>query len=161
MELGSFEVGRNSQVLDVSPAGVVSYQVDPSSTSGLVSRWNLAFHLMKKVVTYSERASQSATSLVFYRPVGDQAVSIVGSPQAFLSMALEDGTDAAVFVYLEERNGETGWVNYITEGALRLAHRGSPGASPAPGRSRARGGRRRSRHSRPGCIWCRGRPRGR
>lgn len=111
---------------DDNDKNVILYEVDFTATTGVVSRWNLVQHLMKKSVTYSDRLEQSSGSLVFHTsPVRDR-LTIVGSAIITLSISLcGDATDAAVFVYLEEWNPAEKTVNYITEAALRLSHRAS------------------------------------
>lgn len=121
-------------------ATVVAFQVDFSATSGVVSRWNLVQHLMKKAVTYPDRAAQGANNLVLElggAPLPGQGLEIVGSPVVSLSLALVgvNATDAAVFVYLEERDPRTGAVQYITEAALRVSHRATESPAAAAGKS--------------------------
>ena len=104
-------------------SGVVTFAVDFSATSGVVSRWNLVQHLMKRPVTYPDRAVQSVKALVFGVPL-PRGLTIVGSPVLVLSLALAgNATDAAVFAYLEEAHPETRQVRYITEAAVRVSHR--------------------------------------
>lgn len=62
-------------------------------------------------------------SLIFEMPMDKQGLTIIGSPKIVLSMAIDDGQDAAVFAYLEEIDAATNKTNYITECALRISHR--------------------------------------
>jgi len=111
----------------------LTFNVIHNATSGLVSRWNLVFHLMKMSVTYPHLASQQDTSLVFSWILSTHPLCLVGSVQVELSMALlhregqdiEDDKqkDAALFAYLEELDPASGTIKYITEGVIRASHR--------------------------------------
>ena len=59
----------------------IEYHVDPSPTSGRVSRWNLVLHIMKMSVTYPNRHADSKKSLVLSSTPLAQSMDIVGSVQ--------------------------------------------------------------------------------
>ena len=135
---GGLSLTRETDGTDkTDDAGAVEYSVHPNSTSGVVSRWNLVQHLMKKAVTYPNRASEAENSLVFTTNRADaevqEAVTVVGSPRVRLELEVleADATDAVIFAYLEDVDTTTGGVSYITEGQVRASHR------PAPGRDAA------------------------
>jgi putative CocE/NonD family hydrolase len=124
--VSEMEISKNDAIIDVDDAnGHITYQANFDTTTGLVSRWNLVHHLMKKAVTYPDRLEQSRGSLVFEAKV-NQSMDIVGSTHIVLSLALMDGKDAAIFAYLEETDDKSGNTNYITEGVLRVSHRTTP-----------------------------------
>lgn len=124
--LATMDVMANDAVTSVNENAIVSYKVNFITSTGLVSRWNLVHHLMKKQVTYPNRGPESSSSLIFESHIGASDIDLVGSPLIELSLALIDGSDAAIFAYLEVLDGNDGKIKYITEGALRVSHRETP-----------------------------------
>lgn len=109
--------------------GVVDWNVDRTASSGVVSRWNLVQHLMKRAVTYPDRDRESSKCLVFTSETLQDGLSVVGSAHLELSLQLLElddeqhlATDAVVFAYLEEYDPVTTKVKYITEGTIRASH---------------------------------------
>eukprot|EP00939_MAST-03C_sp_MAST-3C-sp1_P002540 g2540.t1 len=120
-----------------SEVGVfVDYDVDPSTTTGLVSRWNLVQHLMKRPVTYeamydndskrkNEAHSDDSGSLIFESPELDRPLRMIGSAAVELQIEIRapvDAHDAVIFAYLEDVDDDGGLVHYVTEGQVRASH---------------------------------------
>merc|ERR1711964_852229 len=117
-------------------AGFIDAEIDDTTTTGVVSRWNLVQHLMKKAVTYPNRAAEAEKSVTFIDAVADKPRQIVGSVAVTLSLELSKGAnDTAIFAYLEDMDPVSGTVSYITEGMVRASHRTSD-AWPFPSTSR-------------------------
>lgn len=106
--------------------GVVSYQVDFSTSTGVNTRYE-RLGAGGIVNYYPDWTEQSASMLTFDMPACDAPLSIVGHPVATIRMAMDQG-DASIFVYLSEVDA-AGRVHYITEGMLRAIHRKT---APAP-----------------------------
>ena len=62
--------GSITTLEDEHVASMLDYHVNPSTTTGVVSRWNLVQHLMKRPVVYSNRAEEGAKSLTFQSAPG-------------------------------------------------------------------------------------------
>ena len=103
----------------------VDFDVDPKATTGLVSRWNLVQHLMKRPVTYEEmyKDGTGSASLIFESSKLERSMRMMGSALVeFQFKILDDGYDATIFAYLEDIDSETGKVVYVTEGQVRASH---------------------------------------
>lgn len=106
---------------DLATVGYTTWDVDTSSTSGVISRWNLVKHILYHAITYPDRQEQDKHNLIIdSEPLGD-SFEVTGHPSVTLYVKV-DAQDAGIFVYLEEvfPNGR---VVYVTEGQLRLAQR--------------------------------------
>ena len=89
----------------------VDFDVDPKATSGLVSRWNLVQHLMKRPVTYEDMYTKDtrSVSLTFESSKLERPMRMIGSALVeFQFEILDDGYDATIFAYLEDVDSETG-----------------------------------------------------
>merc|ERR1711988_1259662 len=129
--------GSITTLEDQHAASSLDYRVDSSTTTGVVSRWNLVQHLMKRPVVYSNRAEEGAKSLTFQSapgsPITDEAVTIVGSCKVSLGLEiLGEAHDAVIFAVLEDVFEND--VVYITEGQIRASH--SVTETNQPGRHR-------------------------
>ena len=114
-----FEKSQNSN------NAYVDFDVDPKATSGLVSRWNLVQHLMKRPVTYEDMYTKDtrSVSLTFESSKLERPMRMIGSALVeFQFEILDDGYDATIFAYLEDVDSETGEVVYVTEGQVRASH---------------------------------------
>jgi len=105
---------------------VTEYAVDFSHSAGPSNRWQT--QLGGSDVRYPDRASADSLLLVWdSEPLTDDLV-LTGSPVLHLPLAV-DREDGAVHAYLEAV-GPGGEVRYITEGLIRLLHRGDGLTSP-------------------------------
>jgi len=129
---GNGELGQCDGGGMKNSAAHVDFNLDFAASSGVVSRWNLVQHLMKKAVTYPSRAAEAKRSVIFTAPPRGSNLEIVGSVAVSLELELVGGTDTVIFAYLEDFNPATGSVTYVTEGQLRASHRAN-GAWPSPG----------------------------
>ncbi|MBX3160084.1 MAG: CocE/NonD family hydrolase [Deltaproteobacteria bacterium] len=116
-------------------AGDDAFAVGRAGT-GSRSRWRTLVSPFA-VADYGE--SERRDTLVYRTAPLERDVEIAGHPVVRL-FAAPDAADGALFAYLEEETRD-GRVCYVTEGQLRLVHRGVDGAgarafaSPAPYRS--------------------------
>ena len=130
VSLHSLHLSTGLELTATATHGAVDWTIDRTASSGVVSRWNLVQHLMKKAVTYPDRDAQSNKCLVFTGKALQDDLSIVGSAHLELSLQLlqlpdaaqQLATDAVVFAYLEEFDPITSSVRYITEGNIRASH---------------------------------------
>lgn len=116
--------------LDTEPptaGGSDRYEVDFTAATGSANRW--ATQKDGADVVYPDRADESAKVLSYTSDPLPAAARIVGHPTLtlHLSSTREDG---ALFVYLEDVAPD-GKITYLTEGQLRLLHRG--GTAPLVG----------------------------
>ena len=99
----------------------IRYHVDFNATSGVVSRWNLVQSLLKQPVDYADREQQGLASLLFTTVPLLEPITLSGPALLSLFLTPTDGTDAAVFAYLDVID-DSGDVVYLTEGQIRAAH---------------------------------------
>jgi len=113
---------------DDSSSNVVDFHVHNTTTSGLVSRWNLVQHLMKRPVTYEEIHDDElkSGSLTFDSQKLKQSVEIIGSCLIEIKLEALDAHDAVIFAYLEDIDEESNKVHYVTEGQVRASHASKP-----------------------------------
>lgn len=102
-------------------ASRIGYTVDFTATSGVVSRWNLVQALLQQPVDYSDRAVQDE-KLLSWTSEPLQSPMTLASAVATLWLDIADGSDAAIFAYLELVD-TAGKVTYVTEGQKRAGHR--------------------------------------
>lgn len=103
------------------PRGENRQVVDFSSTTGPQNRWRGNF--FAGPINYGNRAHADEKLSYYDTEQLPRDVEIVGDPLVKLSLRV-DRIDAAVFVYLEDIATD-GRVTYLTEGQLRLMHRGA------------------------------------
>lgn len=116
-------------VLGESPASdgtAVDYTVDNGggATTGSSSRWNSALSVLGISATYALRSASSRSPGAVLAYTGSklmQALAVVGSAAVTVQLELVGGTDAAVFVYLEDVSPD-GSSTYVTEGQVRASH---------------------------------------
>eukprot|EP00750_Incisomonas_marina_P024608 INCI5132.1.p1 GENE.INCI5132.1~~INCI5132.1.p1 ORF type:complete len:546 (+),score=104.63 INCI5132.1:570-2207(+) len=116
--------GAPSFKLVTSPSNrneIFHYKVDTATTSGVVSRWNLVQSLLRQPVDYADRSIQDERCLTFTSPPLAESVTLAGAPLLSFFIDISDGSDAAVFAYLEIIDTD-GNVVYLTEGQMRAAH---------------------------------------
>eukprot|EP01043_Picozoa_sp_COSAG02_P023876 COSAG02_NODE_1288_length_13447_cov_17.387549_3_plen_462_part_00 len=102
----------------------IDYTVDQEATSGVVSRWNLVQHLMRKPVVYDERKAQIGRGLGFDIQTFVDPFRVAGSVILQLDIAVQDGKDAVIFAYLDDIDPKSAAATYITEGNVRAAFTG-------------------------------------
>ncbi len=132
MQLQPFYFEEGAQLVSELPsvAGVDSYTVDFSHTTGASNRW------MQSQISYEDRAA--ANVLAYTTAPLTSATRVTGS--AVVTFQLESShADAAVYAYLEDVAPD-GRVSYVSEGILRLHHRAEQSGAAvrpvtAPGRS--------------------------
>lgn len=111
-----------------APSTIV-HAVDPAASSGPVNRW-LAGELGRGA-EYPDRLAADEVLLTFTSAPLTADLHIVGFPVMTLQLAT-NGTDGAVFVYLEDV-GPDGSVSSLTEGCLRLLQRATTGPADPTG----------------------------
>ena len=119
----SYYLGSHHSLIPTSPEvsqGDDQYEVDTGAGTGVQSRWDT---LVGKPLTdpYPDRTSQDERLLCYTSAPLEQDLEVTGHPIATLFLR-STTTDAAIFVYLEDVDGE-GNVTYVTEGMLRTLHR--------------------------------------
>jgi len=117
-------------------AGLRSYQVDPTTSSGgPFNRWASQGG---EPVYYGDRRAAPGQRLSFDTDPVARDTELVGAAELCLAMST-DQTDGAVMAYLEDVAPD-GRVTYLTEGVLRLLHRKlagqTDGCDAAPGTQR-------------------------
>jgi uncharacterized protein len=119
----------------VRKSGEVSYQVDPTSSSGEhVNRWASQ---AGAPIYYGDRRRMTGSRLHFDSAPWRQDMELVGSPELCIKMR-SDQPDGLVIAYLEDVAPD-GRVTYLTEGELRLLHRKTKhgGCDPRTGTDRS------------------------
>jgi len=106
----------------------VRHRIDDTVSSGATNRW-LAGEL-GQAAWYPDRSAADERLLTFTSEPQPDDLHVLGFPVVALDLAT-NGTDGAVFVYLEDVS-PSGEVAYLTEGSLRLIHRATSGV-PNPG----------------------------
>ena len=104
----------------LSPSGVDSYEVDPTTTSGSSSRWDNAVGAAP-AMTYDGLAENDRKCLTYTTAALEKDLVVVGHPVVKLWVTSTSG-DADLHLLLEEVDRE-GEVRYVTEGVLRASHR--------------------------------------
>ena len=105
-----------------SPAAAAasdSYAVDPDTTTGTSTRWHAL--AVPTWTEYPDRVQADRKLLIYDSEPLAEDVEVTGHPVMHLALQA-DGSDAAVFVYLEDvaLDGEVG---YVTEGQFRALQR--------------------------------------
>lgn len=109
-------------------SGADEYAPDPASGTGTRSRWRgLAVPTWTE---YGDRADADRHNLVYESAPLERDLEVTGHPVLHLVLRA-DGSDAALFAYLEDVDPR-GRVGYVTEGQLRALHRRLRSASEAP-----------------------------
>lgn len=101
---------------------IIQHVVSNSTTTGFESRWNIASHILGYTVTYPNRLDADDQLLTFNSQPLISDLSIVGSALVNLTLELNPGENATVFVYLEDVDPLAGRIHYVTEGMLRVGH---------------------------------------
>ena len=119
----SYYLGSHHDLMPHPPEvneGDDQYEVDSAAGTGHQSRWDT---LIGKPLTnpYPDRTTQDDKLLCYTSPPLEQDLEVTGHPILTLFLS-STTTDAAVFAYLEDVDGQ-GNVTYITEGELRTLHR--------------------------------------
>lgn len=104
-------------------SGKTTYKVDYSVGSGDGAGWNSMTPLYRfgGDIKYPDRSAVNKKMELFTSQPLDEPTEITGHPFVELYMSIPT-TDGALFVYLEEVS-DSGTVQYITEGQIRLIHR--------------------------------------
>lgn len=120
---GGLRVGSSERVSETTVA------FDPNLGTGSRSRWRTLLGLLAPVGATPPPPSGATRRRFVGRPLADD-LDVTGHPIATLWLA-SDTPDPAVFVYLEDEAPD-GTVTVVTEGLLRLSHRGplDRGADP-------------------------------
>ena len=119
----SYYLGSQHDLTQNSPevnTGSDQYEVDTAAGTGHQSRWDT---LVGKPLAnpYPDRTIQDDKLLWYTSPSLEQDIEVTGHPMLTLFLS-STTTDAAVFAYLEDVDGQ-GNVTYVTEGELRTLHR--------------------------------------
>ena len=114
-----FRLSETNEATD----SVDKYVVDYSATSGVVSRWNLVYHLFMQSVVYSNRVEQSTHTLSYMSECYTQPQTVTGIVTIRLHIESVKSRDLILFAYLEDVDCESSKVTYVTEGSLRASHR--------------------------------------
>lgn len=107
-----------SHVAPKQETGCDSYQVDPSTSTGLNNRW---YCQLEHPVLFPDREEEDKKLLVYDTPPLEEDIEITGHPVVHLYIR-STATDGQVFVYLETVDPD-GRVRMLTEGQLRALHR--------------------------------------
>lgn len=130
-----FWLATGQALAEAPGAGSVAFVPDLGAGSGRQTRFDTLAAVPLRA-PYADRAARDRKLLVFDSAPLPAALEVTGHPAVTLSLA-GDGSDGAVFVYLEHV-GPEGRVTYMTEGMLRLLHRRAAAggavweAAPAP-----------------------------
>jgi putative CocE/NonD family hydrolase len=103
-----------------SPDGADTYKVNFSTTTGKKNRWTT--QMGGPVLNLDDRQEQDDKMLTYTTAPLEKDMTITGTPIIRLKIS-STTQDGALFVYLEDVD-ENGQSRYITEGGLRLIHRG-------------------------------------
>ena len=109
-------------------AGRDTYRVDRRAGTGRNTRWESLANIDGVPIEYPDRAERDALLQVYDSAPLPHDLEVTGHPLVTLWLS-SDGSDAAVFAYLEDLSPE-GEVVYVTEGMLRAAHRHIPECEP-------------------------------
>jgi uncharacterized protein len=119
--------GSLSTAAPAVDAGIDTYTVDPTATTGITNRWHT--NIGGGDVVYPDRAAEDRKLLTYTSAPLAADTEITGHPLVTL-FAASDSADGAFFVYLEDVAPDGG-VTYITEGQLRaMVRRISPDKPP-------------------------------
>lgn len=113
-------VNDGALVLESPPEGTDRYQVDPTTTTGTATRWDIAVTGAAAMV-YPDLAGNDARSLTYTTGPLAADLRVVGHPVVTL-FASASTEDADFHVLLEEVDS-AGVSHYVTEGLLRASHR--------------------------------------
>uniref|UniRef100_A0A0G4ID47 Xaa-Pro dipeptidyl-peptidase C-terminal domain-containing protein n=1 Tax=Chromera velia CCMP2878 TaxID=1169474 RepID=A0A0G4ID47_9ALVE len=112
--------------LPPSPTAPTSqdYTVNPESTTGKFTRWQLVHHVLRLSVDQGNRAAgQDQRNFVLTGTELTSDVRVAGSVWVSVWVDLVDGDDASIFAYLEDVDTTTGKVSMVTEGQVMASHR--------------------------------------
>jgi putative CocE/NonD family hydrolase len=101
----------------------VTHRVDVTASTGATNRW-LAIDL-GRAPGYPDRKHADDSLLTFTSGPLPADLHVLGFPVVTMCLAT-NGTDGAVYVYLEDVDPD-GDVSYLTEGCLRFLHRRTTG----------------------------------
>ncbi|HTO06527.1 MAG TPA: CocE/NonD family hydrolase [Myxococcota bacterium] len=101
------------------PEGTDSYVPDPASSSGTSTRWHAL--AVPTWTEYGDRSGADRHSAVYESAPLERDLEVTGHPILHLFLRA-DGSDAAVFAYLEDVTPD-GFVGYVSEGQFRALHR--------------------------------------
>ena len=104
-------------------AAVDEYDVDYSTTTGVVSRWNIVSHLFLQSVEYPNRAEQGTHTLSYTSNRLTNPMTVSGVATVRLNIESVNSRDLIIFAYLEDVDIDNGKVTYVTEGVVRASHR--------------------------------------
>lgn len=103
-------------------SGIVNYNVDYTTTTGLTTRWNsLTTLYMHGPTNYADRRKEDEKLLCFTSDKLTATTDIAGAPVITLNFAA-DANDANVFCYIEDVGPDSS-VTYVTEGTFKPVHR--------------------------------------
>ncbi len=108
-------------------AGVDSYEVDFTATTGKNTRWSTQFG---PPPAYTDRREEDRKLLVYDTDPMKRDMLLAGYPIVTLRVATRS-EDPAFFVYLEDV-APGGRVSYVTEGMLRAIHRKAANSATLP-----------------------------
>jgi putative CocE/NonD family hydrolase len=118
----TLNLAPNALTAEVTASATGSYTVDPASTSGLYNRWAAQ---RGGPIFYGDRRMAPGTRMTFDGLATTEDQELVGAATLCLAMS-SDQSDGLVIAYLEDVAPD-GRVTYLTEGILRLLHRGKQG----------------------------------
>lgn len=121
-EFRDFALGSNGSLGGQATAGTRIYRMNLTTSSAKYSRWFSYTNVANYPIGYPDRAERDKALLIYEGEPQELPLTITGNPLLNLRMSIADGSDAAVFAYLEDV-GPDGDVRYITEGQLRAALR--------------------------------------
>jgi hypothetical protein len=125
-----YQLAENGQLVvetEVAP-GHDDRIVDTALGSGPMSRWTALVGPTESATLYPNQQSFSNRSLSYTSLALTAPLEVTGHPIVTLHIS-SDGSDAAVFVVLEDVAPDKS-VHYVTEGSLRVLHRASTSPSP-------------------------------
>lgn len=98
-------------------SAAVTYRIDPDASSGIASRWSNGYG---GPFGYGDMRGNDARALTFTSAPLEAPLELRGFPRVALTVEAHDAPN--LFVLLEDVHPD-GWCQYVTEGALALAHR--------------------------------------
>ncbi|MEM1140954.1 MAG: CocE/NonD family hydrolase [Pseudomonadota bacterium] len=129
VKLRSLGLGADGAVtVSKEVTGSRNYLVDRQATRGSSSRWWSYINSDGRPIGYPDLHRLDNSLLLYESAPLLESVTITGNALLDLRISVEDGSDAAVFAYLEDL-GPEGDVRYVTEGQLRASLRQTAPAS--------------------------------
>jgi putative CocE/NonD family hydrolase len=102
---------------------VDEYDVDYSTTTGVISRWNIVRHLFLQSVAYPNRAEQGTRTLSYTSDQLTIPLTISGTVTVRIHVESVKSRDLIIFAYLEDVDIDNATVTYVSEGVVRASHR--------------------------------------